>query len=173
MVLFVRWCFAPAASNLSPYRVICQLLSTIHEHIHCLYKLSDAVSMLDMLLSLANACTISDYGKHRNHCFQSQISQTVKLTLRKSDVVRGSAVCTQGSTQPTSHTWQPETALLSWQLGWPQFFFVWVVGSTSQISHVGGERWALSCLKAYLHRHVLSACPLLSQPPCTQITLVT
>ncbi|KAM7403012.1 hypothetical protein PAMA_003775 [Pampus argenteus] len=45
------------------YVVICQLLSTIHEHIHCLYKLSDAVSMLDMLLSLANACTISDYGK--------------------------------------------------------------------------------------------------------------
>ncbi|XP_037551421.1 mutS protein homolog 4 [Nematolebias whitei] len=43
------------------YVVICQLLGTIHEHIHCLYKLSDAVSMLDMLLSLANACTISDY----------------------------------------------------------------------------------------------------------------
>ncbi|XP_034531708.1 mutS protein homolog 4 isoform X2 [Notolabrus celidotus] len=43
------------------YVVICQLLSTIHQHIHCLYKLSDAVSMLDMLLSLANACTISDY----------------------------------------------------------------------------------------------------------------
>uniref|UniRef100_A0A3B4ABQ1 DNA mismatch repair protein MutS clamp domain-containing protein n=1 Tax=Periophthalmus magnuspinnatus TaxID=409849 RepID=A0A3B4ABQ1_9GOBI len=45
------------------YVVICQLLSTVHEHIHCLYKLSDAVSMLDMLLSLANACTISDYGE--------------------------------------------------------------------------------------------------------------
>uniref|UniRef100_A0A8C2ZWZ7 MutS homolog 4 n=1 Tax=Cyclopterus lumpus TaxID=8103 RepID=A0A8C2ZWZ7_CYCLU len=43
------------------YVVICQLLSTIHQHIHCLYKLSDAVSMLDMLLSLANVCTISDY----------------------------------------------------------------------------------------------------------------
>lgn len=43
------------------YVVICQLLSTVHDHIHCLYKLSDAVSMLDMLLSLANACTISDY----------------------------------------------------------------------------------------------------------------
>uniref|UniRef100_A0A4W6F744 MutS homolog 4 n=1 Tax=Lates calcarifer TaxID=8187 RepID=A0A4W6F744_LATCA len=43
------------------YVVICQLLCTIHEHIHCLYKLSDAVSMLDMLLSLANTCTISDY----------------------------------------------------------------------------------------------------------------
>uniref|UniRef100_A0A3B3CUB6 MutS homolog 4 n=1 Tax=Oryzias melastigma TaxID=30732 RepID=A0A3B3CUB6_ORYME len=41
--------------------VFFSLLSTIHEHIHCLYKLSDAVSMLDMLLSLANACTISDY----------------------------------------------------------------------------------------------------------------
>ncbi|KAK2891758.1 hypothetical protein Q8A73_017423 [Channa argus] len=43
------------------YVVICQLLRTIHEHVHCLYKLSDAVSMLDMLLSLANACTITDY----------------------------------------------------------------------------------------------------------------
>ncbi|XP_064185202.1 mutS protein homolog 4 [Anguilla rostrata] len=43
------------------YVVVCQLLSTVHEHVHCLYKLSDAVSMLDMLLSLANACTISDY----------------------------------------------------------------------------------------------------------------
>ncbi|XP_049595657.1 mutS protein homolog 4 [Syngnathus scovelli] len=43
------------------YVVVCQLLSTIREHIHCLYKLSDAVSMLDMLLSLANACTLSDY----------------------------------------------------------------------------------------------------------------
>lgn len=52
--------FSFASAN----RVICQLLRTIHEHIHCLYKLSDAVSMLDMLLSLANACTISDYGKY-------------------------------------------------------------------------------------------------------------
>ncbi|KAJ8290497.1 hypothetical protein GJAV_G00013640 [Gymnothorax javanicus] len=43
------------------YVLVCQLLSTVHEHVHCLYKLSDAVSMLDMLLSLANACTVSDY----------------------------------------------------------------------------------------------------------------
>uniref|UniRef100_A0A8C4ZM56 MutS homolog 4 n=1 Tax=Gadus morhua TaxID=8049 RepID=A0A8C4ZM56_GADMO len=43
------------------YVVICQLLSIVHEHIHCLYKLSEAVSMLDMLVSLANACTMSDY----------------------------------------------------------------------------------------------------------------
>ncbi|XP_053729471.1 mutS protein homolog 4 isoform X2 [Synchiropus splendidus] len=41
--------------------VVGRLLSTIHENIHCLYKLSEAVSMLDMLLSLANACTLSDY----------------------------------------------------------------------------------------------------------------
>ncbi|MBN3298758.1 MSH4 protein, partial [Amia calva] len=43
------------------YVVVCQLLGTVHKHVHCLYKLSDAVSMLDMLLSLANACTISDF----------------------------------------------------------------------------------------------------------------
>ncbi|XP_028838763.1 mutS protein homolog 4 [Denticeps clupeoides] len=43
------------------YVVVCQLLSVVHNHIHCLYKLSDAVSMLDMLLSLAHACTVSEY----------------------------------------------------------------------------------------------------------------
>ncbi|XP_043855264.1 mutS protein homolog 4 [Dromiciops gliroides] len=43
------------------YMVVCQLLSEIYEHIHCLYKLSDIVSMLDMLLSFAHACTLSDY----------------------------------------------------------------------------------------------------------------
>ncbi|KAL4613129.1 hypothetical protein GN956_G23384 [Arapaima gigas] len=46
------------------YVVVCQLLSRVHEHIHCLYKLSDSVSMLDMLLSLASACTASDYGNY-------------------------------------------------------------------------------------------------------------
>ncbi|XP_069835546.1 mutS protein homolog 4 isoform X2 [Dendropsophus ebraccatus] len=43
------------------YVIICQLLSEIYEHIHCLYKLSDAVSMLDMLLAFANICTFSEY----------------------------------------------------------------------------------------------------------------
>lgn len=43
-------------------RVVSKLLNEVYEHIHCLYKLSDAVSMLDMLLSLAHACTVSDYG---------------------------------------------------------------------------------------------------------------
>ncbi|XP_033614120.1 mutS protein homolog 4 isoform X3 [Fukomys damarensis] len=43
------------------YMVVCKLLSEIYEHIHCLYKLSDSVSMLDMLLSFAHACTLSDY----------------------------------------------------------------------------------------------------------------
>ncbi|XP_031231777.1 mutS protein homolog 4 isoform X3 [Mastomys coucha] len=43
------------------YMIVCKLLSEIYEHIHCLYKLSDAVSMLDMLQSFAHACTLSDY----------------------------------------------------------------------------------------------------------------
>ncbi|XP_068095301.1 mutS protein homolog 4 isoform X2 [Hyperolius riggenbachi] len=43
------------------YVIVCKLLSEIYEHIHCLYKLSDTVSMLDMLLSLASVCTLSDY----------------------------------------------------------------------------------------------------------------
>ncbi|XP_027729860.1 mutS protein homolog 4 [Vombatus ursinus] len=43
------------------YMVVCQLLGEIYKHIHCLYKLSDVVSMLDMLLSFAHACTLSDY----------------------------------------------------------------------------------------------------------------
>ncbi|XP_072198687.1 mutS protein homolog 4 [Excalfactoria chinensis] len=43
------------------YLIVCKLLNEIYEHIHCLYKLSDIVSMLDMLLSFAHACTISDY----------------------------------------------------------------------------------------------------------------
>ncbi|XP_063795125.1 mutS protein homolog 4 isoform X6 [Pseudophryne corroboree] len=44
------------------YLMVCKLLGEIYEHIHCLYKLSDTVSMLDMLLSFANVCTLSDYG---------------------------------------------------------------------------------------------------------------
>ncbi|KAG8437188.1 hypothetical protein GDO86_008035, partial [Hymenochirus boettgeri] len=43
------------------YLIICKLLSEIYEHIHCIYKLSDTVSMLDMLLSFAHSCTLSDY----------------------------------------------------------------------------------------------------------------
>ncbi|XP_064003606.1 mutS protein homolog 4 isoform X8 [Pogoniulus pusillus] len=44
------------------YLIVCKLLNEIYEHIHCLYKLSDIVSMLDMLLAFAHACTLSDYG---------------------------------------------------------------------------------------------------------------
>ncbi|NXD17225.1 MSH4 protein, partial [Nothocercus nigrocapillus] len=43
------------------YLIVCKLLNEIYEYIHCLYKLSDIVSMLDMLLSFAHACTLSDY----------------------------------------------------------------------------------------------------------------
>ncbi|XP_053927088.1 mutS protein homolog 4 isoform X4 [Cuculus canorus] len=48
-------------SSLEDTRIVCKLLNEIYEHIHCLYKLSDIVSMLDMLLSFAHACTLSDY----------------------------------------------------------------------------------------------------------------
>ncbi|KAF4790228.1 mutS 4 [Turdus rufiventris] len=50
-----------AAKAVSYFRIVCKLLNEIYEHIHCLYKLSDIVSMLDMLLSFAHACTLSDY----------------------------------------------------------------------------------------------------------------
>ncbi|NXN91341.1 MSH4 protein, partial [Rhinopomastus cyanomelas] len=43
------------------YLIVCKLLNEIYEHIHCLYKLADIVSMLDMVLSFAHACTLSDY----------------------------------------------------------------------------------------------------------------
>lgn len=51
------------AYQICDFRIVCKLLSEIYEHIHCLYKLSDTVSMLDMLLAFAHACTLSDYGK--------------------------------------------------------------------------------------------------------------
>ena len=45
------------------YRVVRELLDNIRDQIGCLYKLTEAVSLLDMLLSFANGCTLSDYGK--------------------------------------------------------------------------------------------------------------
>eukprot|EP00062_Callorhinchus_milii_P003433 gi/632940700/ref/XP_007885459.1/ PREDICTED: mutS protein homolog 4 [Callorhinchus milii] len=54
------------------YLVVCKLLSEIYENIHCLYKLSDAVSMLDMLLSFAHACTISD-------CVRPEFTDTLAI----------------------------------------------------------------------------------------------
>lgn len=64
------------------------MLKKVYEQIHCLYKLSDAVSMLDVLLSLANVCTISDYGRmHRMydtyHCYKaSPVSVFIFFTVR-------------------------------------------------------------------------------------------
>jgi len=48
-------------------RVVSKLLNEVYENIYCLYKLSDAVSMLDMILSLAHACTVSNYGNVKRH----------------------------------------------------------------------------------------------------------
>ena len=51
------------------FSVISELLTTLRNNIGCLYKLSECVSMLDLLLSLAHVCTISDYGEF---IFQNQ-----------------------------------------------------------------------------------------------------
>uniref|UniRef100_A0A8D2J319 MutS protein homolog 4 n=1 Tax=Varanus komodoensis TaxID=61221 RepID=A0A8D2J319_VARKO len=78
------------------YLIVCKLLSETYEHIHCLYKLSDIVSMLDMLQSFAHACTLSDYvrpeftdtlaikqGWHpvlEKICFEKPISNNTYIT---------------------------------------------------------------------------------------------
>lgn len=49
------------------FRVVTELLADIREYIGCLYKLSEAVSMLDMLIGFAHACTLSNYGKYNYH----------------------------------------------------------------------------------------------------------
>ena len=51
------------------FSVVTQLLTDIRDHVCCLYKLSECVSMLDMLVSFAHACTLSSYGEfiHAEH----------------------------------------------------------------------------------------------------------
>ncbi|XP_068717074.1 mutS protein homolog 4-like [Montipora capricornis] len=41
--------------------VVSELLSEIREHVGCLYKLAELVSVLDMLVSFAHLCTLSNY----------------------------------------------------------------------------------------------------------------
>ena len=54
----------PVAVIFSPtYSVVSELLSEIREHMGCLYKLAELVSVLDMLVSFAHLCTLSDYGE--------------------------------------------------------------------------------------------------------------
>ena len=43
--------------------MVSQLLNDIREHVGCLYKLAECVSVIDMLVSFAHACTLSEYGK--------------------------------------------------------------------------------------------------------------
>ena len=45
------------------YRVVSELLGEIRENVGCLYKLSELVSVMDMLVSFAHLCTLSDYGR--------------------------------------------------------------------------------------------------------------
>lgn len=48
--------------NILINRVVTELLGDLRNHFGCLYKLSEAVSMIDMLQSFAHACTLSGYG---------------------------------------------------------------------------------------------------------------
>ena len=43
--------------------VISDLLAELRGTVGCLYKLSECVAMLDMLVSLAHSCTVSNYSK--------------------------------------------------------------------------------------------------------------
>ena len=40
-----------------------ELLAEIRDQIGCLYKLSDCVATLDLLVSFAHSCTLAEYGK--------------------------------------------------------------------------------------------------------------
>ena len=41
-----------------------ELLNEIRGEIGCLYKLSESVARLDMLLAFAHACTVSEFGRY-------------------------------------------------------------------------------------------------------------
>ena len=45
------------------HRVMKELLMSVREFISVLYKLSEIISTLDMLLAFAHACTLSSYGQ--------------------------------------------------------------------------------------------------------------
>ena len=43
-------------------RVVSELLAEVRQYMDCLYKLSECVAMLDMLVGFAHNCTLSEYG---------------------------------------------------------------------------------------------------------------
>ena len=48
------------------YSVVSELLNDIRDDIGCMFKLAEMVSTLDMLVSFAHNCTVSEYGKSCN-----------------------------------------------------------------------------------------------------------
>ena len=46
-----------------PHSVISDLLQSLRESIGCLYKLSECVAMLDLMVALTQVCSVSEYGK--------------------------------------------------------------------------------------------------------------
>ena len=53
-------CFSHLSINVCS--VLKEMLGDVRKHVGCLYRLTECVSMLDMLHSFAHLCTISDYS---------------------------------------------------------------------------------------------------------------
>lgn len=45
------------------HRVTSELMVSVREHIGCMHKLAEGVSIIDMMVSFAHSCTISNYGE--------------------------------------------------------------------------------------------------------------
>ena len=64
------------------FSVIAELMKAIREQIGCLYKLAECVSMLDMLVSFANACTLSNYSKSVEYSLLSERKRQTDSQIR-------------------------------------------------------------------------------------------
>ena len=60
--------------------VMTELLNGVRDCIGCLYKLSESVAMLDMLVAFAHACTLSDYGMYWSFYMRGTESLQLSLT---------------------------------------------------------------------------------------------
>lgn len=93
-----------------------------------------------MLLSLANACTISDYG--RNESLLSLFISCQSACHNRNLMMSEAMLHTHRRPRPANvwHDTPPGKLLLSWVHYLPWFFFR-ALGSGSLVSYVGGECW--------------------------------
>ena len=68
------------------YSVVSELLTEIRDQIGCLYKLSDCVATLDLLVSFAHSCTLAEYGKSTNNYYT--FDQTNGILSRKKKLLK-------------------------------------------------------------------------------------